>query len=235
MPTDQKAQYVQRMFDHIAPRYDIMNRLMTGGMDVLWRHRVIEHLSKFTPHSVLDIACGTGDMVVMMAHSLPSVTEITGVDLSEGMLAHAKRRIAKLNTKAKINLRTENAEALPFADQSFDAITCTLGIRNFSHPDQGLREMRRLLRPGGTLAILELSEPSNRILHAGYNIFAKRVIPFLGKTLARDAAAYTYLPKSISAMPQRQEFARMMREAGFRLIHYSNMPLGVCVLYTAEV
>lgn len=234
LPIDGKSRYVRQMFDRIAGRYDLMNRLMTGGMDLAWRWQVIEHLADYAPRQVADLACGTGDMILMLSRYLPSVREIVGVDLSEGMLAVAAERVKRAKYAVPVTLSAENCQELSLASQSVDAVTCTLGIRNFSDPLQGLREMHRILRPGGALAILELSEPREGLLRQGYNIYAKRLIPWIGQLCAHDRSAYSYLPASITAMPQREEMTALIRRAGFREVQYKEMPLGICVLYTAE-
>lgn len=232
---DGKSRSVRQMFDRIAGHYDSMNRLMTGGMDLAWRWQVIEHLADYAPRQVADLACGTGDMILMLSRYLPSVREIVGVDLSEGMLAVAAERIRRVAQRVPVvTLSAENCQELSLATQSVDAVTCTLGIRNFSDPLQGLREMHRILRPGGPLAILELSEPRPELLRQGYNIYAKRLIPWIGQLCAHDRSAYSYLPASITAMPQREEMTALIRRAGFREVQYKEMPLGICVLYTAE-
>lgn len=231
---DGKSRYVRQMFDRIAGRYDSMNRLMTGGMDLAWRWQVIEHLADYAPRQVADLACGTGDMILMLSRYLPSVREIIGVDLSEGMLAVAAERIRRAAHTVPVTLSEENCQELSLPSQSVDAVTCTLGIRNFSDPLQGLQEMHRILRPGGALAILELSEPREGLLRQGYNIYAKRLIPWIGQLCAHDRSAYSYLPASITAMPQREAMTSLIRRAGFSEVQYKEMPLGICVLYTAE-
>ena len=231
---DGKSRYVRQMFDRIAGRYDSMNRLMTGGMDLAWRWQVIEHLADYAPRQVADLACGTGDMILMLSRYLPSVREIIGVDLSEGMLAVAAERIRRAAHIVPVTLLAENCQELSLPSQSVDAVTCTLGIRNFSDPLQGLQEMHRILRSGGALAILELSEPREGLLRQGYNIYAKHLIPWIGQLCAHDRSAYSYLPASITAMPQREAMTAMIRRAGFSEVQYKEMPLGICVLYTAE-
>lgn len=232
---DGKSRSVRQMFDRIAGHYDSMNRLMTGGMDLAWRWQVIDLLADYAPRQVADLACGTGDMILMLSRYLPSVREVVGVDLSEGMLAVAAERIRRATYAGPVvTLSAENCQELYLATQSVDAVTCTLGIRNFSDPLQGLREMHRILRAGGPLAILELSEPRPGLLRQGYNIYAKRLIPWLGQLCAHDRSAYSYLPASITAMPQREDMTALIRRAGFREVQYKEMPLGICVLYTAE-
>lgn len=210
-------------FDPVAPTYDRLNRIMTAGLDRRWRHHAVSQLSVFSSHlSVLDVACGTGDMMVELTKYGYTVT---GVDLSEQMLAVARRKAAS----ARFQLA--DAEALPFADASFDAVTCAFGVRNFVHLEQGLGEMVRVLKPGGRMAILELATPDNPFIRFFYNIYTRRIIPWLGSRIAGNRDAYTYLPSSIERFPKGAAMVDKLKAAGGRTVEHRKLTFGVCRLY----
>lgn len=210
-------------FDPVAPTYDRLNRIMTAGLDRRWRHHAVSQLSVFSSHlSVLDVACGTGDMMVELTKYGYTVT---GVDLSEQMLAVARRKAAS----ARFQLA--DAEALPFAAASFDAVTCAFGIRNFVHLEQGLKEMVRVLKPGGRMAILELATPDNPFVRFFYNIYTRRIIPWLGSRIAGNREAYTYLPSSIERFPKGTAMVDKLKAAGGREVKQRKLTFGVCRLY----
>lgn len=207
-------------FDTIAANYDRMNRLMTLGLDRCWRRRAVRGLQG----NVLDVACGTGDMCLLLAKQ---GCLVTGVDLSEEMLAIAKRKAESGEWKVA------NAEQLPFEDNSFDAVTCAFGVRNFVHLEQGLNEMLRVLKPGGTMVILELATPDSPIVRPFYNLYTKHFIPWLGSRIAGSREAYTYLPQSIERFPKGQSFLDIVQHSSFDIHHCSERRLtfGVCRLY----
>jgi len=206
-------------FDTIARTYDRLNRVMTLGLDRRWRKRAVHGLHG----NVLDVACGTGDMVVeLMKHGC----EVTGIDLSEEMLAIARQKVPSAA------VRVANAEALPFADGEFDAVTCAFGVRNFVHLEAGLREMLRVLKPGGKLVILELATPDSPLIKSFYRLYARRVIPWLGSRLAGNREAYTYLPESIEQFPKGEAFMAILRGLGADASQ-RKLTFGVCRLYTA--
>ena len=210
-------------FDPVAPTYDRLNRIMTAGLDRHWRHHAGSQLSVFSSHlSVLDVACGTGDMMVELTKYGYTVT---GVDLSEQMLAVARRKAAS----ARFQLA--DAEALPFAAASFDAVTCAFGVRNFVHLEQGLKEMVRVLKPGGRMAILELATPDNPFVRFFYNIYTRRIIPWLGSRIAGNREAYTYLPSSIERFPKGAAMVDKLKAAGGRTVEQRKLTFGVCRLY----
>lgn len=204
-------------FDTIAMNYDRMNRLMTLGLDRRWRKRAVRGLHG----NVLDVACGTGDMVVSLAEQGCTVT---GVDISEEMLAIAKRKAPQAT------YMLADAEQLPFEDSSFDAVTCAFGVRNFVHLEQGLSEMLRVLKPGGTMVILELATPDNILIKPFYNLYTKHLIPWLGSRIAGDRAAYTYLPESIVRFPKGEAFVQIMEKLGGRTTE-RKLFFGVCRSY----
>ncbi len=212
-------------FDTVAPTYDRLNRIMTAGLDRRWRHHAVSQLSVFSSHlSVLDVACGTGDMMVELTKYGYTVT---GVDLSEEMLAVAKRKTAGWQPAYQV----ADAEHLPFGDASFDAVTCAFGVRNFVHLEQGLKEMVRVLKPGGRMAILELATPDNPFIRFFYNIYTRRIIPWLGSRIAGNREAYTYLPSSIERFPKGAAMVDKLKAAGGRTVEHRKLTFGVCRLY----
>jgi len=213
-------------FDTIARTYDRLNRVMTLGLDRRWRKRAVHGIEG----SVLDVACGTGDMMVEL---LKQGCKVTGIDLSEEMLAIAKKKTAAANFQFSIvNFQLGDAEALPFADGEFDVVTCAFGVRNFVHLEAGLREMLRVLKPGGKLVILELTTPDSPLIKPFYRLYTSHVIPWLGCRLAGNHEAYTYLPASIERFPKGDAFMAILRGLGVDASQYK-LTFGVCRLYTA--
>lgn len=208
-------------FDTIAAHYDRMNRLMTFGLDRLWRRHAVRTVAG---GEVLDVACGTGDMVVEL---LKRGCTVTGVDLSKEMLTIAEE---KANSCKYI---LADAEHLPFEDATFDAVTCAFGVRNFVHLEQGLAEMLRVLRPGGRMVIMELATPDNALVRSLYDIYANRLIPWLGKRLAGSREAYTYLPQSIARFPKGKDFTDILARLG-AFATEQKLTFGVCRVYTVR-
>ncbi len=219
-------------FDTIATNYDRMNRLMTLGLDRSWRKRAVRELSVLhSSLSALDVACGTGDMAVSLAKRGCTVT---GVDLSEEMLAIAKQKTATANFQFSIfNFQLANAEALPFEDDTFDAVTCAFGVRNFVHLEKGLNEMLRVLKPGGTMVILELATPDNPVVRPFYNLYTRHIIPWLGNRIAGNREAYTYLPQSIERFPKGDAFLRIVQNSEIKIqnCRQRKLTFGVCRMY----
>ncbi|HJA83818.1 MAG TPA: bifunctional demethylmenaquinone methyltransferase/2-methoxy-6-polyprenyl-1,4-benzoquinol methylase UbiE [Candidatus Bacteroides intestinavium] len=226
-----KVEQVERMFDHIAPAYDRLNRLMSLGIDRSWRRTALKWLRPHRPALVLDVATGTGDFAIQACRMLPSAS-LTGVDLSEGMMQVGRRKVEQAGLAARIDFQREDCEALTFSDASFDAVTVAFGIRNFEHLDRGLREMCRVLRPGGHLVILELSTPDRPPMKQLYRIYS-RLIPLMGRLVSHDRSAYTYLPQSIRAFPQGEVMSESIRRAGFSDVRFRRLTFGVCTLYMA--
>ena len=226
-----KVEQVERMFDHIAPAYDRLNHLMSLGIDRSWRRTALKWLRPHRPALVLDVATGTGDFAIQACRMLPSAS-LTGVDLSEGMMQVGRRKVEQAGLAARIDFQREDCEALTFSDASFDAVTVAFGIRNFEHLDRGLREMCRVLRPGGHLVILELSTPDRPPMKQLYRIYS-RLIPLMGRLVSHDSSAYTYLPQSIRAFPQGEVMSESIRRAGFSDVRFRRLTFGVCTLYMA--
>lgn len=228
-----KSEQVREMFDAIAPAYDFMNRAMTFGIDRLWRRRAVR-LMRDIPHGdVLDIATGTGDLAILMAERLDG-SHVTGVDLSEGMIEIGRRKVAERGRDGRISLTTGDCLALPFPDNSFYCITCAYGVRNFENLAAGYKEMERVLRPGGLLVVLELSTPPSPVVKPFYSLYTRFLIPTVGRMVSKDTRAYSYLPESIAAVPQREEMCRVMRDAGLTDCRYIPLTFGTCTIYMAK-
>ncbi|MDE6853450.1 MAG: bifunctional demethylmenaquinone methyltransferase/2-methoxy-6-polyprenyl-1,4-benzoquinol methylase UbiE [Muribaculaceae bacterium] len=228
-----KDEQVRSMFDSIAPAYDFMNRAMTGGLDRLWLRRLVSEAVEASPGAVIDIATGTGDVAFALARKLPQA-RITGIDLSEGMLDKAREKAAGLPYASKVTFRQADCLASGLPDCCADLITVAYGVRNFADIAAGYREMYRMLRPGGKLCVLELSTPVAAIPLAGYRLYTRTLIPALGRLLSHDDRAYSYLPESVAAAPQRRAMTAIMEEAGFVSARYRSFTMGVCTLYTAH-
>ena len=231
-------------FDKIARTYDRLNRLMTFGLDRCWRRRAVREFSILNSQfSILDVACGTGDMVVELAKRGCTVT---GIDLSDEMLAIARKKTASANSQFSIlnsQFQKANAEALPFEDDTFDAVTCAFGVRNFVHLEQGLSEMLRVLKPGGRMVILELATPDSAIIRPFYNLYTKHIIPWLGSRIAGNREAYTYLPESIARFPKGEDFLKIILDTQSSILNsqfsilncrHRRLTFGVCRLYVVE-
>lgn len=227
-----KTEQVRQMFDAIAPAYDFMNRAMTMGIDIWWRRIAVKRLKAIHPASILDVATGTGDFALQLHHSLHP-QHITGIDLSQGMLDGARRKVQKKGLAEHISFEQGDCMSLPMAECSFDAVTVAFGVRNFEHLLQGYHEMARVLKPGGMLCVLELSTPTNRLVRWFYDLYTLHIIPWVGSLKSGDKDAYRYLPQSIAAVPQGDDMLQLMREAGLREASCRRLTLGVCTIYTA--
>lgn len=233
-----KGEQVEQMFDSIAPAYDFMNAAMTFGLFRVWRNRAVRRLLAALPDvaapHVLDIACGTGDVTLHIAHTAPRV-DITGVDLSAGMLEVARRKLERQDdaVRSRIDFVQGDALHLPFAGGTFHGLTVAYGVRNFQDLAAGLREMRRVLAPGAPIVVLELCEPASPLLRLGYRFYSRHLIPLAGRLVSRDTRAYSYLPESIAACPQRGAMIDLMEQAGFRSAAHHVQAPGVCAIYTA--
>lgn len=229
---DDKASQVRRMFDHIAPAYDFMNRAMTLGIDRLWRRKAVAMVRRHGATGILDVATGTGDLALQMARTIDGA-RITGVDLSEGMIGIGREKVARAGFSRQITLMPADCLRLPFADGSFDAVTAAFGVRNFADLSAGLREMARVTRPGGMLCVLELSTPRGAITGPLYRFYTRTIVPALGRLVSRDANAYTYLPESIAAVPQGAEMCALLEASGWKSARHRPLTFGACTIYTA--
>jgi demethylmenaquinone methyltransferase/2-methoxy-6-polyprenyl-1,4-benzoquinol methylase len=233
MPKNKKEK-VQEMFDHIAPTYDILNHVLSMNIDKLWRRHALQEIVDGTPQRILDVACGTGDSTISIAKAAGEGSEVTGVDISEGMMALVKGKAEKAGVAGRIDLEVADGEALPYADGTFDRVTCAFGIRNFEHKERGLSEFLRVLKPGGKAVILELSVPRNRVARWAYDLYFKHLLPAIGGAVSGDKAAYRYLPASVHRFPAPKEFCRMMEQAGFSAVRCRSFTCGLCRMFVGE-
>ncbi|MBC7848831.1 MAG: bifunctional demethylmenaquinone methyltransferase/2-methoxy-6-polyprenyl-1,4-benzoquinol methylase UbiE [Chitinophagaceae bacterium] len=225
-----KKNQVADMFDQIAFRYDFMNRFLSGGTDIYWRKQAIKQLKSIQPQKILDVATGTGDVAIMLYKYLQP-REIIGIDISEGMLKLGREKVSKLLLNSHIDLRLGDSEAINFPDNTFDAVTVAFGVRNFENLDQGLKEMYRVLRPGGKLVILEFSKPKQRWFQGLYNFYMKIIAPKAGQWLSKNKDAYQYLNNSVKAFPEGETFLPILQQAGFTETIFKSLSLGICTIY----
>lgn len=223
--------HIRTMFDSIAGDYDSLNHLLSLGIDKSWRRRAVAEVMKSAPLSILDVACGTGDLAVALAVKAPKGAKVTGVDISEKMLAKVGTKAAKAGVAFQVKTEVADGENLPFADGSFDALTCAFGIRNFEHRDKGLTEFLRVLRPGGKLVILELSVPQKPWLRKLYNLYFTHILPWIGGSVSGYRAAYRYLAASVNNFPAPERFAAEMSDAGFQGVTFRTFTAGLCRMY----
>jgi demethylmenaquinone methyltransferase/2-methoxy-6-polyprenyl-1,4-benzoquinol methylase len=226
-----KGAQVERMFDGIAPRYDLLNHLLSLGIDRIWRRRVVKMMTAQPPTRVLDLAAGTGDMSIAVAKRFPDA-RVTAADASHGMLEVAERKIASKRLADRVDFVHVSAEDLPFSDGDFDAVTVAFGVRNFDDMDKGLSEMCRVLKRGGVACILEFSTPHGKIFGALFRFYFHRVMPFVGRLVSGDSSAYRYLPESVDEFPPPQEFMAIMERNGCRDCRAKSLTGGVAMIYT---
>ncbi len=227
-----KKQQVTQMFDNISKEYDGLNRVISFGIDVKWRNKVVDIVSKTNPSRILDIATGTGDLAINLAKT--DAKEIIGLDISDGMLEVGRQKIAHKSLDNLISMVIGDSENLPFDDNSFDAITVAFCIRNFENLEIGLKEILRVLKPGGIFVILETSVPTKTPFKQGYKFYSKYVLPNIGKLFSKDRSAYTYLSESASVFPYGEVLNNILRKIGFINVHDKPQTLGVATIYTAS-
>lgn len=227
-----KDEQVQSMFDTIASAYDFMNHAMTGFLDRRWARKLVDEAVKTEPRDIIDLATGTGDIAFALAARLPGA-HVIGLDLSAGMLECARQKAAGVKLGQKIEFIQADGLHTGLPDGCADVITIAYGVRNYADIAAGYREMYRLLRPGGRVCVLELSTPASALPNAFYRFYSGKVIPAMGRLFTRDIRAYSYLPESIAAAPQRDDMTRIMSDAGFRNAAFRSLNFGVVTLYTA--
>lgn len=228
----EKGKQVEEMFDSIASTYDTLNHRLSWDIDKYWRRKAIELLRPHSPHSVLDIATGTGDFAIQAARML-NPRQLVGVDISEGMMQVGRKKVAGMGLDGVIRFQREDCLGLSFADNTFDAVTAAFGIRNFQNLEQGLREMCRVLRKGGHLCVIELTTPVRFPMRQLFYVYAHTVLPIYGRLISKDASAYSYLTHTIEAFPQGEVMVDILRSVGFAEATFQRMTFGICTLYFA--
>ncbi|MDO4461277.1 MAG: bifunctional demethylmenaquinone methyltransferase/2-methoxy-6-polyprenyl-1,4-benzoquinol methylase UbiE [Bacteroidia bacterium] len=228
-----KASEVEQMFNAIAPKYDLLNHLLSMNIDKSWRRKAIRALSDLSPlDHILDVATGTGDLAIL-AHKMLGVP-VTGTDLTEGMIEIGRQKVQKLGLQNQIELAKADSEALPFQDNSFDAVTVAFGVRNYAHLDKGLAEMARVIRKGGRMVILEFSKPRTFPMKQLYMFYFKNILPLIGRCVSKDSRAYEYLPESVLAFPDGADFERYLISVGMNPIKRISLTFGIATIYIAE-
>lgn len=226
-----KKEQVRQMFDTISEDYDGLNRVISFGIDLKWRRKVVSILTKKTPKNILDIATGTGDLAIAMTAT--GAEKIVGLDISQGMLDVGKTKISAKNLEKTIEMVVGDSENLPFSDNTFDAITVAFGVRNFENLEKGLSEIFRVLKPGGSFVVLETSVPTKTPFKQGYRIYTKYILPGIGKIFSKDRSAYAYLSESASVFPHGQAFNNILDKIGFIGIENKPQTFGVASIYVA--
>lgn len=229
-----KKDQVARMFDGISHRYDLLNRLLSAGIDIRWRKQALRMLEMYTkPTQILDVATGTADLAIALADHWPDA-KVIGVDISEGMLAIGRRKIQDAGLGASLELRKGDAENLSFKDGFFDAVTVAFGVRNFENLEKGLSELNRVLKPGGFLMVLEFSRPRLWPIRFALNAYFRLIMPTIGGWLSRDKAAYTYLPNSVAVFPEGKNFEIHLLKNEFVIQKTKRVSLGIASIYLAS-
>jgi demethylmenaquinone methyltransferase / 2-methoxy-6-polyprenyl-1,4-benzoquinol methylase len=232
VPASEKAEMVARVFESVAPRYDLMNDLMSAGVHRLWKNALIDVLAPRRGEKFLDVAGGTGDIAFRIAERVGEGADITICDINPAMLEVGRDRAADRGLLRGLTWTTGDAETLPFPDRSFDAYTIAFGLRNVTDIDKALREAHRVLKPGGRYFCLEFSKVTSAPVGRLYDAYSARALPLLGRMIARDAESYRYLHESIRRFPAQRDLARRLREAGFERVAWRNMTLGVVALHS---
>jgi demethylmenaquinone methyltransferase / 2-methoxy-6-polyprenyl-1,4-benzoquinol methylase len=232
MPAPTKKEVVRVMFDDISPKYDFLNHFLSFGIDYLWRKKLVKVLESCRPQTVLDVATGTGDLAIAIASVKPQ--KIVGIDISEKMLEVGRQKLRIKGLDQMITLRRADAEKIPFSDNTFEAITVAFGVRNFENLELGLKEMRRVLRPGGVMLILEFSHPHAFPMKQLYGIYSRYIIPLMGRLISGNSKAYTYLPESVAAFPSGKKFIGILESQGMKNTKLIKLSMGIATIYSAE-
>lgn len=227
-----KKEQVTEMFNTISENYDDLNRVISFGIDVSWRKKVVQLVAETKPDTILDIATGTGDLAINLVQT--GASKIIGLDISPGMLAIGKNKIKNKKLENRIEMIEGDSENLPYDDAMFDAITVAFGVRNFENLEKGLSEIFRVLKPGGLFVVLETSVPTKTPFRQGYRLYSKRILPLIGKLFSKDKSAYSYLSESASVFPYGKAFNNILQKIGFTTIKDDPQTFGVATIYTAK-
>ena len=227
-----KKEQIAAMFNSISGKYDFLNHFLSLGIDILWRKRAVRLLKKHQPKLILDIATGTGDFAIEALSLNPE--KIIGVDISEGMLSVGREKLIKKNLTDKIELISGDSEFLPFKDNFFDAVIVSFGVRNFENLEKGLSDMLRVLKPGGKVVILEFSKPKSFPFKQIYQFYFQWILPKIGKLISKNHAAYTYLPDSVQAFPDGDDFLNILDKIGFQKNQCTPLTLGISSIYSGS-
>jgi demethylmenaquinone methyltransferase / 2-methoxy-6-polyprenyl-1,4-benzoquinol methylase len=225
-----KKENIQKMFDDISGHYDFLNHFLSLGVDYSWRRKFVKQLSRSNPKVILDVATGTGDLAILMC-SLEQ-TQVTGVDISGNMLEIAQQKSLEKKLQERIRFETGDAENLSFSDETFDAVTVSFGVRNFENMEKGLLEMKRVIKPGGVMMILEFSHPGNFPWKQLYGFYSRYLIPVIGNLLSRNKQAYSYLPESVAAFPSGNDFLAILEKVGMKNVGRQVLTFGVATIYS---
>ena len=226
-----KKEQVADMFNNISKTYDFLNHFMSLGIDIIWRKKAIRELLALQPKIMLDVATGTGDFA-FEAIKILKPEQIIGVDISQGMLDVANKKIKERNLQQVFSVALGDSEGLQFEDNKFDAITVAFGVRNYENLEKGLADMFRVLKPGGKIVVLEFSKPRAFPIKQGYNFYFKYITPILGKMFSKDERAYSYLPESVAAFPDGDDFVKLLSKVGFKAARDRRLTFGVSAIYT---
>jgi demethylmenaquinone methyltransferase / 2-methoxy-6-polyprenyl-1,4-benzoquinol methylase len=229
-PAGKKVQ-VAKMFDNISRNYDFLNHFLSLGIDRGWRRKAIRLLKPLNPQYILDVATGTGDFAIQSLVLNPM--KVTGVDISDGMLDMGRQKLVKRNLTSKVELLQGDSENLHFPENKFDAVTVGFGVRNFENLEKGLSEIRRVMKPGAMLVVLEFSRPRKFPFRQLYNFYFKIILPKLGRIISKDKSAYTYLPESVEAFPDGTDFENILKKVGFKNTTCESLTFGISSIYTA--
>lgn len=225
-----KKEQVALMFNKIAKTYDFLNHFLSLGIDIIWRKKAIAKLKGDKPKFILDVATGTGDFAFEALRQLEP-KKIIGVDISEGMLAIADKKIKERGLQAQFEVQKGDSEKLLFEDNTFDAVTVSFGVRNFENLEKGMSDINRVLQKGGKVVVLEFAKPRMFPVKQVYNFYFFHILPFIGKLFSKDKSAYSYLPNSVAAFPDGTEFLKVMEKTGFSEVQWQSLGLGVCAIY----
>lgn len=229
---EQKKEQVEQMFDNIAPKYDLLNSILSLRIHKSWRKKCVNKLKSIHPKSILDVATGTGDFAIACAELNPEF--ITGIDISEGMMKYGREKLKKLKLDQLITLQSGDAETVNLPDNSYDAIVVGFGVRNFQNLETGLKNLHRILKPGGMLLVLEFSYPKPGLFRSLYEFYSRFITPTVGRLFSKDKRAYSYLTESVKAFPHNEEFIAIMNKCGYSSSSYDSLTMGIAAMYCGK-